>query len=313
MQVIEHLPSFKEQYQHCVATIGKYDGMHYGHQSILRQVIDESRALGLPSLVILSEPQPEEFFRGEEAPARLNHFEDKVAFLESFGIDLVYRMNFDYALSQLSAERFISEVLVSGLGVKSLLVGDDFHFGKARQGNFELLESAGESLGFVVSAQEPCCQSGERVSSTLVRTYLELGDCERVKQLLGSYYNISGTVVQGKQLGRELGVPTANIHLGTKPLPLQGVFAVAVVVGGKQLLGVANIGYKPTVDQGKVASLEVHIFDFEKDIYGEHMQVSFLKKIRNEMKFSGLDALKEQIKIDIVQAKNILSEKLSSI
>lgn len=303
MQVFDDLASFKKQYQHCVATIGKYDGMHLGHQRILKRVLKEAHRLGLPSLVLLSEPQPEEFFAADKAPVRLNQFQDKVAFLEDFGVDIVYRMNFDYALSQVSARDFIDDILVAGLGVKSLMVGDDFRFGKGREGDFALLAAVGQESGFSVSSEETCCVEGDRISSTLVREELEKGNCEKVKSLLGRYYNIRGEVILGQQLGRQLGTPTANIRIEAHTLPLRGVFAVTASLGKKTMFGVANIGYKPTVAKNLEPSLEVHLFDFDRDIYGEILSVSFVKKIRDEKKFSDLDELKQQIVEDVAQVQ----------
>lgn len=311
MQVFEDLPSFKAQYQHCVATIGKYDGMHLGHQSILKRVLEEAESLSLPAVAILSEPQPEEFFAGDKAPARLNRFQDKVEFLEKFGFAAVYRLNFDLALSQLSANSFINDILVAGLGIKSLIVGDDFRFGQNRQGDFALLQSEGQKLGFTVKSESSCCLEDERVSSTLVRELLAQGRCEKVKSLLGRNYSMSGEVVLGKQLGRELGAPTANIDIDARSLPLQGVFAVEVSLGKRALAGVASIGYNPTIADNLKASLEVHIFDFNEDVYGECLTVSFVKKLRDETKFSNLEALKQQIIVDIEQAKKVFSCTLS--
>lgn len=307
MQVFEDLASFKKHFQHCVATIGKYDGMHLGHQGVLSSVLDQAQSLGLPSVVVLSEPQPEEFFAGAKAPVRLNHFHDKVAFLDEFGIDAVYRMNFDKNLSQLSARSFIDDILVKGLGIKSLIVGDDFRFGKGREGDYGLLQSVGQEVGFKVSSEDSCLLAGDRVSSTLVREQLEKGDCEKVKTLLGRHYSISGEVVKGQQLGRQLGAPTANIKIKAHTIPLRGVYAVEARLGGRKLFGAANVGYRPTIEENLEPNLEVYLFDFNEDIYGETLSVSFVKKIRDEKKFSSLDELKEHIAADIQQAKSLFS------
>lgn len=303
MQVIDSLESFRQQYKYCVATIGKYDGMHLGHQLILQRLKEEARIHDLPSVVILSEPQPEEFFAensfGKPAPVRLNHFLDKVDFLRDFGIDVVYRMTFDHDLSQYSPERFIKEVLIDGLGVKSLVVGDDFRFGKNRQGDFSFLEKAAQQGNFSVHAESACCLGESRISSTEVRKYLLAGDCEKVRSLLGRNYSISGEVIKGKQLGRELGTPTANVKLESVSLPILGVYAVRALVRGQEFKGVANIGFRPTVDEQLTPSLEVFMFDFNDDIYGATLKVFFLKKIRDEKKFSSLEELKKQISIDV--------------
>lgn len=303
MQVFDQLSEFRQSHSHCVATIGKYDGMHLGHQAILKRLQAEAAALSLPALVILSEPQPEEFFAGDAAPPRLNDFDDKVDFLTELGIDLVYRMNFDHRLSQMSAESFIREILLKGLGVKTLIVGDDFRFGKDRLGDFQLLKQSGEQLGFSVFSEEACLLAGERVSSTAVRRYLQQADFEKVAVLLGRPYSIAGPVIKGRQLGRQLGTPTANIGLSRDSLPFTGVYAVEVFHGDRQLQGVANIGFKPTVSEGLEPSLEVYLFDFEEDIYGEELRVLFRKKIRDEQAFQGIEALKEQITADVNQAR----------
>lgn len=303
MKILDSLTNARRWSANCVATIGKYDGMHLGHQRILDALLAEAAERKLPSLVILSEPQPEEFFVGPEAPPRLNHFQDKVDFLADYGVDAVYRLRFDQVLSQQAPDDFVRQFLVGGLGLHSLVVGDDFRFGRNRGGDIALLRQLGTELAYRVTSVGPCMEAGERVSSTLVRQCLLSGDCERVMRLLGRPYSISGIVIQGKQLGRTIGVPTANIALLTPGLPMTGVFAVRVGLPGAELEGVANLGFKPTVESGTVPSLEVHLLDFKGDLYDEHLQVHFLRKLRDEKKFSGLPELKEQIQRDIAQAR----------
>lgn len=303
MQVFSSTTEARQSLGSCVATIGKYDGMHLGHQRILDELLQESQTLGLPAVVILSEPQPEEFFSGEQAPARLNPFDDKVRFLEGYGIDAVFLLAFDAACSRQHAGDFVQAFLVDGLGLRSLVVGDDFRFGRDRGGDIALLQRLAPELGFRMITVAPCRESGERVSSTLVRQYLEQGDCARVAQLLGRPYSIGGEVIRGRQLGRQIGVPTANIALARTTLPLRGVFAVQARVAGETFAGVANIGYKPTVTQESQPSLEVHLLDVERDLYGQHMEVRFLRKLRDERKFAGLDELKAQIQRDIDAAR----------
>jgi len=261
---------------------------------------------GLPAVVILSEPHPEEFFAGNKAAPRLTGFEDKVEFLLAHGVDAIFKMHFDQTLSNLSAEDFIQQYLVDGLGVHTLIVGDDFRFGHGRRGDFDLLVEKGRDNGFKVMREGSCELAGERVSSTLVRQYLQQGDCEKVRQLLGRYYSIGGNVVSGKQLGRELGTPTANIALDFDKLPLHGIFSVLVTHRDRQLQGVASIGFNPTIDDSRIPRLEVFLFDFDEDIYGEHLSVSFVKKLRDEYAFPDLDALKKQISVDIEQARDSL-------
>ncbi len=303
MKILESQAAAARWSKHCVATLGKYDGMHLGHQRILDALLAEARARQLKSLVILSEPQPEEFFAGADAPPRLNHFQDKVDFLEGFGIDAVYRLKFDHTLSQQGPDEFVRQFLVGGLGLKSLVVGDDFRFGRNRSGDIALLQQLGAELDYGVTSVGPCLDAGERVSSTLVRQCLLKGDCARVMRLLGRPYSISGTVILGRQLGRTIGVPTANIELLTPGVPMTGVFSVKVTHDGHELRGVANLGFRPTVETTTVPSLEVHLLDFKGDLYGEQLQVHFLRKLRNEEKFAGLPEMQEQIQRDIAQAR----------
>lgn len=303
MQIFHNPAQARQVFPRCVATIGKYDGMHLGHQRILDELLVKARAAGLPAIVILSEPQPEEFFAGLNAPPRLNHFADKVNFLEAHGIDAVYQLRFDQELSRQSAEEFVTDFLVGGLGIQSLVVGDDFRFGRNRGGDFALLQRLGQMLGFEVSAVAPCCESGERVSSTLVRQYLQAGDCQRAAVLLGRTYSISGRIIQGRQLGRQIGIPTANIELLAPSLPMTGVFAVRAVLAGAKLQGVANLGYKPTVSNDRKPSLEVHLLDYQGDIYGQTMRVEFGQRLRQEQQFASVALLQEQIRLDISRAR----------
>jgi riboflavin kinase/FMN adenylyltransferase len=290
----------------CVATIGKYDGMHLGHQRIVAELLLCARTKVLPAIVILSEPQPEEFFAPATAPARLTPFDDKVELLAELGVAAVLRMRFDASLSQLSAEAFIHDFLVRDLGMRALVIGDDFRFGKNRSGDFAMLQRLAGELHYEVRSVAKCQLGDERVSSTLVRQYLQQGDCGRVAELLGRPFSMSGAVVQGRQLGRQLGVPTANVQLQVAAVPMTGVFAVEVLLDGALLHGVANLGYKPTIGQDMAASLEVHLFDFAADIYGLRLQVRFMHKLRDERKFDGLDALKQQILQDLQAGRRAL-------
>lgn len=307
MQVFDNLESLNNAFPNCVATIGKYDGMHLGHQEILQRLKIVAAELNLPAVVILSEPQPEEFFAGADAPARLFSFADKINFLESAGIDVVFKMTFDQHLSQLSAEDFIHDVLYKGLGAKALIVGDDFRFGKNRQGDFSLLREQGEQFGFSVEAAEGFLKDGVRVSSTLVREKLEAGDCEAANVLLNRPYSLSGEVVPGQQLGRELGYPTANIETNINKLALDGVFAVSVELGSRSFEGVASVGNKPTIKGSHDIAVEVFILDFDAEIYGEKLKVNFLKKIRDQEKFSNLQSLKNTIADDVEKVRQFFS------
>lgn len=283
----------------CVVTIGKYDGMHLGHQLILQQLQAEAARLQVPTMVILSEPQPEEFFAGNTAPARLNAFHDKVAFLDGFGIDAVYCLRFDHDTSRQLPEDFVLHTLIDGLGMKGIVVGEDFRFGHHRKGSTETLQHLSALHGFSVSAVAPCLDKHERISSTLIRQCLHRGDCMRVSQCLGRPYSISGTVIAGKKLGRQLGFPTANVALLSNKLALSGVFVVQVEEGAVMRPGVASMGYNPTVSDSQQASLEVFLLDYDGDLYGKQLKVNFLHKLRDELKYPTLAELKQQMALDV--------------
>jgi len=238
----------------------------------------------------------------------LSRFQDKVDFLLSNGVDAIYKMTFDKALCELSALDFIQQFLVDGLHVSTLIVGDDFRFGHKRSGDFSMLQEKGLELGFEVLREEPCLVEGERVSSTLVRQALMQGDFETVRNYLGRNYVITGKVEEGKKLGRELGIPTANLMLESSKLPLHGIFSVKVQHGDRTLLGVASVGYNPTVENIDIPKLEVFLFDFDEDIYGETLHVEFVQKLRDEKTFDNLDALKTQMEKDIEEARLSLQE-----
>ncbi len=308
MSIFSEFSSFKAEYDACVATIGKYDGLHLGHQHVVESLRAIAKARNLPSVVILSEPHPEEYFAGDKAPPRLSRFQDKVDFLLSNGVDAIYKMTFDKALCELSALDFIQQFLVDGLHVSTLIVGDDFRFGHKRSGDFSLLQEKGLELGFEVLREEPCLVEGERVSSTLVRQALMQGDFEAVRNYLGRNYVITGKVEEGKKLGRELGIPTANLMLESSKLPLHGIFSVKVQHEDRTLLGVASVGYNPTVENIDIPKLEVFLFDFDEDIYGETLHVEFVQKLRDEKTFDNLDALKTQMEKDIEEARLSLQE-----
>jgi len=304
MEVIRSLTQLRPHHQECVATIGNFDGVHLGHQAVFAQLIEKAQNLGLPAVIISFEPQPQEFFVPDQAPPRLTRLREKVQALQQFSVQRLLCLRFNAQLANLSAQSFIQQVLVDGLAVRYLIVGDDFRFGKARQGNFALLQEAGQQHGFEVANTPTFMLNGGRVSSTRVREALSRGNMEMAQRLLGRPYSLNGRVAHGRQLGRQLGFPTANIHLHRQSVPVSGVFAVSVSGIAEQALpGVANIGVRPTVDGASLRPLlEVHLFDFQKDIYGHYVDVALLKHIRPEQKFAGLDALKAQIQKDSEQA-----------
>lgn len=303
MKVIRGIHNLNRQISQCVATIGNFDGVHRGHQYVISQLNIKARELKVPSVVVIFEPQPMEFFAATKAPARLTRLREKIQALEKCEVDYVLCVHFTRRFAALGYQEFISKVLIDGLGIRHLVVGDDFRFGKDREGTFQHLKDAGKNAGFDVVSMDTFALDGERVSSTRVREALEQAEFERVRHLLDRLYSMSGHVAHGEKLGRELGYPTANIHIRRRVSPLNGIYIVEVGGLGKQLLpAVASIGTRPTVD-GKQVILEVHIFNFDESIYGRCVDIYFLKKIRDELKFDSLDALKVKIAEDVEIAK----------
>ncbi len=304
-EIIRGLHNLRPRHQGSVVTLGTFDGVHLGHQKILRQVTGQAEALGLPSVVVIFEPQPHEYFAGDRAPARLMRLREKLLALFAAGVDRVLCLQFNRRLSSLSARDFVEKILVDGLGVRYLVVGDDFRFGSDRKGDYLFLKQMAAEKGFQVIDTHTYEVAGQRVSSTRIRAVLDRADFEEAARLLGRPYVISGHVQSGQQLGRQLGTPTANVHLRRYRSPLGGVFAVkATLSGGEQYVGVANVGVRPTVDGKGKPLLEVHLFDFSGDLYGKLINVEFKAKLRDEQRFASLDELKAQIQRDIQRAKN---------
>lgn len=298
MQVFRGIPVRAEQSS--VLTIGNFDGVHLGHQALLRLMRDTARACGLPAVVLSFEPHPREFFALADAPARLASLREKLLLLEAAGVDRVHVCRFNRQLASLSADDFIEKLLVRGLSVRHLIIGDDFRFGRGRQGDFTLLQAAGESFGFRVEAMPTLVVAGERVSSSALRAALAEGDMNHAARLLGRPYSIAGRVMHGDKIGRSLGFPTANIQLKHRRPALCGVYAVSVEgVGPRPVPGAASIGVRPTVTDAGRATLEVHLLDFDGDLYTAHLRVNFLHKLRDEAKFDSLEALTAQIARDV--------------
>lgn len=306
MELIRGIHNIKAQHHGCVLTIGNFDGVHLGHQEVLQQVSRQADLLALPSVVMTFEPQPMEFFARDKAPARLTRLRDKFVQLSKLDINRLLCVNFNEYFSSLSAEAFIKELLVDKLGVKFLVVGDDFCFGKGRTGNFAMLKQAGEKYGFEVVSTQSYCLDKRRVSSTEIRNALAADDFANSATMLGRDYSISGRVSHGRKLGRTIGFPTANIPLKRCVSPVSGVYVVKVLdLDGVTVGGVANIGQRPTVD-GIRQQLEVHFFDFKANLYGKQLEVVLLHKLRNEKKFESFDALKNQIELDAEAARVLL-------
>ncbi|MFP8966639.1 bifunctional riboflavin kinase/FAD synthetase [Pokkaliibacter sp. CJK22405] len=303
MELIRGLHNLSDRFRGCAATIGNFDGVHLGHQQVLAHVKAAASRLHVPSLVIVFEPQPREFFAPETAPARLSRLRDKVRYLDSAGMDAILCLPFNPRLQALPALAFVNAVLLEGLSVRHFVVGDDFRFGCDRAGDFSLLKQVGDSRGFEVVSTDTFTQSAARVSSSRIRELLALGELGEAARLLGRDYSISGRVEYGRQLGRTIGVPTANVGLKGKKPALVGVYAVEADINGEWVQGVANIGTRPTVN-GQHASLEVHLLDYTGNLYGRHINVVFRHFLRSEQRFDGLDALKTQISLDIAQARS---------
>lgn len=291
----------------CVATIGVFDGLHVGHRRILGRVKEEAVRRGLPALVFSFEPTPQEMMSPGSAPARLMRFREKVIALKESGIQALFCPPFDRSLQELAPQDFVARLLVGTLAVRHLVVGDDFRFGYRRAGGLAELERGGQAHGFGVERVGSVIRDGVRISSTAVRTALAAGNLEEAGQMLGQPYRMMGRVVRGRQLGRQLGFPTANLRLGRLRSPVSGIFAVRVRGAGSGVRdGVASLGTRPTV-AGREPLLEVHVFDFSGDLYGCQLQVDFIARIRDEAHFPDLPALRRQMEADAVEARRLLA------
>jgi len=302
--VIRGQHNLREHHRGCVATIGNFDGVHLGHQAVLAALKARAEQHGLPSLLITFEPQPLEYFRPEQAPARLTRPREKLELLREAGVERVLLLRFDQDLAMMEAEDFIREILVDGLGVRHLYVGDDFRFGKGRAGDFELLREQGEDHGFVVENLETISDKCGRISSTRIREALASGDLETATCCLGRGYRMSGKVEHGQKKGRTIGFPTMNVGTARLRSPVHGVFAVFVEgLDAQPLAGVASIGNRPIVKGDDRFVLEVHLFDFDREVYGEQVSVHFIERLREERNYESFDALREQILRDAEQAR----------
>lgn len=290
-----------------VVCIGAFDGLHLGHRALVRHAVARARALGVPAVVVTFEPLPREFFARDNPPPRLTLARAKVEGLLDLGADHVGLLRFDAKLSAMSAEDFARVLLSGRLGAREVWIGPEFRFGHRRGGDLALLQAMGRELGFSASEIEPVHAQGERVSSTRIREALKAGDFATVERLLGRPYAIGGRVVRGKQLGRTLGFPTANLRFPKTPA-LSGIYATWVHgVGDRPWPSVSSFGTRPTVD-GVEPLLEAHLFDFAGDLYGRHIEVEFVAKLRDELKFPDLPSLTEQMHRDAAEARALLSE-----
>ena len=307
MELIRGLHNLRDRHRGCVLTIGKFDGVHEGHKAVLKNVLEKARELDLPATVMVFEPQPEEVFTPDKAPARLSTLAEKYRLLKQQGVDRLLCVRFNKAFASQQADTFVQELLVNKLGVQFLVVGDDFRFGKGRQGDFTMLKEAGRESGFEVVSTQSFRVDDRRISSTAVRQALNDGAFDKAASMLGRPFSITGRVVHGEKNGRTIGFPTANVLLKRFRTPLKGVFAVTVNYRQCVWHGVANVGTRPTLN-GEQVQLEVHIFNVNADLYGQTIEVTPRLKIRDEKKFDSFGALKQQIQNDAQVARDFFKD-----
>ena len=299
MELIRGLHNLKKQ-SGCVVTIGNFDGVHIGHQEILKNLVNASRRQALPSLVISFSVTPETFFGRPKA--RISNFRDKHMLLDSLGVDKHLLIRFAKSFSKISAIDFIDKILIEKIGMRHCFVGDDFRFGSGREGDFSMLQKASLENKFKVEKIKGVVSNGSRISSSEIRKALSAGDFGSAQDFLGRPFSISGKVARGEKIGRTIGFPTVNIGIKRKLIPVLGVYSVLIKHNSETYTGVCNVGKRPTLG-GTKSLLEVFIFDFDKEIYGDSIEVIFKQKCRDEKKFESLDELKEQIKKDTEKSR----------
>ena len=310
MQIIQDIETIKEPFKSAVITIGNFDGVHIGHQALFHAVIERAEAMNGTAIAMTFDPHPIRVIKQNGHPPLITLYEQKAELIEKAGIDVLICIPFTMDFAALSARTFVEEILVKRIGMKAIVVGQDYTFGNRREGNVDLLKQYADELGFEVIVAEwiqATNTNNHRISSTAIRELVTEGEMEKAGKMLGRDYQIRGTVARGRDRGGKLlGIPTANINLQDELCPKAGVYAVIVNYDGQRYPGVANIGYSPTFDD-HVFTVEAHILDFKKDIYGEKIMVNFVRRLRGEIKFSGIDELIEQIDRDIARAREILA------
>lgn len=307
MELIRSLHNLRAPHRGCVVSIGNFDGMHLGHQALLGQLLRTGEQRKLTPAVVIFEPQPREYFAPQAVPSRLTRLREKLEALRLQNVPRVLCLRFDAQLAALEADEFTSLVLVQGLGAGVVLVGHDFRYGRERRGDLQSLRAQGASNGFDVELAATFCIDGERVSSSRVRTALEVGDLALAARLLGRNYSMSGRVAHGEKRGRQIGYPTLNIDLHRVRTPIDGIFAARV--HGLSVLprdGMAYIGTRPVVN-GRFKRLEVHVFDYAEECYGRHVQVEFVRKLRGDQAFDSLESLQRQMDVDAKNARAALA------
>lgn len=308
MRLVRHLRDmpFADTREGCVVTIGSFDGLHLGHQELLRRVIDTAKSRNLKTVVMSFEPTPREFFQIDSPPARLMKFREKFEALAAHGIDIFFCPRFSAPMRQISAQDFVRRILVQGLNARAVIVGDDFRFAHKREGDIAMMSRMSEALGFTVIQVPSIVVAGLRASSTAIRQACAAGDMALAAAMLGRPYQMSGRVIRGEKIGRTLGFPTANVDLQRRQSPVTGIFAVRVHGLDEGIHdGVASVGNRPTFD-GEKPILEVFLFDFERDIYGKYIQVDFIEHLRDQEKFANVADLVAQMRIDADNARSIL-------
>jgi riboflavin kinase/FMN adenylyltransferase len=308
MELVRGLHNISRRHRGCVLTVGNYDGVHLGHQQMIGVLKARAAQLRSAATVLVFEPSSKEFIDPDGAPPRLTRWREKFLALAAQGVERLVTLRFDECMRAMTPESFVDELIVERLGTRHLVVGDDFRYGSNAGGTIESLRAAGQTHGFGVEQMAPFVFDGVRVSSTVVRERLELADYAGAARLLGRAYRMTGRVAHGRQLGRALGFPTANLRLMRRKSPVWGILAVRVFgIESRPLPGVASLGTRPTVN-GTEPLLEVHVFDFSGDLYGRAIEVEFVAKLRDEVKFDSLDAMMVQMKIDGAQARDLLSK-----
>ena len=311
MQIFDHLDKITEPFKNAVITIGNFDGVHIGHQALFHEVIEKADTIDGTSIAMTFDPHPIRVLKQNGDPPLITLYEQKVELIERTGIDVLICVPFTKAFASISADEFIRNLLVEKIGMKAIVVGEDYSFGKDREGNPDMLRAYALDCGFeVIVADWIKAAKGvtDRISSTRIRELVTDGNMAEAEKMLGRHYQIRGRVVTGRDRGgKVLGIPTANINLQDELCPKTGIYAVTVECGGNRFDGVANIGYSPTFEDHEF-TVEVHILDFNANIYGERIRVNFIQRIRDEKKFSAISELIEQIKKDISAAREIFSK-----
>jgi riboflavin kinase/FMN adenylyltransferase len=310
MELINHFDKIEKPFKNAVITIGNFDGVHLGHQALFHEVIEKADAINGTSIVMTFEPHPVRVLKQNGHLSLITVYEQKIELIESSGVDVLICVPFTKEFATISAKEFIQDVLLKSIGMKAIVVGKDYTFGRNREGDIDLLKTYAKNLGFEVIIADWIQTSKNwpgRISSTRTRELVMAGKVDEAQKLLGRYYQIRGKVASGRNRGAKLlGFPTANIVLQNELCPKNGIYAVTVEYSGKIYQGVANIGFSPTFDD-HIFSVEVHILDFNENIYGQKIRINFVQRIRGEIRFSNLPELSDQIKKDIVRARHILS------